>query len=370
MKTLLAATVLALTSVVAAKAQSIDTAQVFKQAAPAVVLIVTQKSGTPLEQGTGVVVSRDGLILSALHVMKGADRALVKLRNGDVYDNVVVAAFDVRRDLVVLKVPAFDLPAVPVGNSNETKEGDPVAMISNPEGLEGSITQGIVSAIRDVGDLGFKAIQTTAAASPGSSGGAILDANGKLIAILSFKVVGGENLNFGIPVNYGRGMLDSHDSFPLNQLTTRLEEGSVRPLSQIGSPTPADISGDWVSLTSGHRFKMRLDDGHAYVERLFTEEQAKLGLTYLCDLKSDKNVYTGTCRAQVPARWYDHWRGEWRSRVCQLDFGMEFGKYSPTRIEGRSQTKGRGEEWSGKDLSDCGKRVPLEWSNFVWIRPN
>jgi len=160
---------------ICASAQNIDTAGLFKQDSAAVVLIISQKSGSPVGQGTGVLVSKDGTIVSALHIMEGADSAVVKLRNGDVYDTVAVIAFDPRRDLILLKISGFDLPTLPLGNSNEAKEGDPVAVISNPKGLEGSITQGIISAVREIGDLGFKVIQTTAAASPGSSGGGHLE---------------------------------------------------------------------------------------------------------------------------------------------------------------------------------------------------
>jgi hypothetical protein len=354
-----------------ANAQNIDTARLFKQDSPAVVLIITQKSGIPIGEGSGALVTKDGTILSALHVVQGGDSAVVKLKSGDVYDKVSVVAFDARRDLVVMKIPGFHLPVLPLGDSNDVKEGDPVATISNPEGLERSISQGIVSAVRDIGDLGFKVIQTTAAASPGSSGGAILNANGELIALLSFKVVGGENLNFGIPVNYARGMLDNHETFPLSQLAARIGQESIQPPSQIGRTTPTDISGEWMNL-NGVRFRIWVQEGHAYAQWAGSEEVAK-GIpeaTIICDLESEGERYNGTCRLRATSRWYDRWYMQWRSRACQEDLQIEFNKCSPTRIEGRMQTKGAGEKWSDKDKSNCGERFPLKWGDFVWIRPN
>jgi S1-C subfamily serine protease len=107
-----------------AQAQNIDAARLFKQDSPAVVLIISQKSGTPIGEGTGILISKDGMILSALHVVQGGDSAVVKLKSGDVYDKVSVIAFDARRDLVVLKVSGFDLPVLPLGNSNDVREGD------------------------------------------------------------------------------------------------------------------------------------------------------------------------------------------------------------------------------------------------------
>jgi hypothetical protein len=300
---------------------------------------------------------------------------VVKLRNGDVYDSISVIAFDARRDLIILKVSGFDLPTLPLGNSNEAKEGDPVAMISNPKGLEGSITQGIISAVREIGDLGFKVIQTTAAASPGSSGGAILNASGELIGILSFKVLGGENLNFGIPVNYARGMLDTHESFPLSDLASRIGVGSAKPLSQLAEATPTDASGGWKSLLTGNTYKVRLEEGHAYVERTLTDKQRGAGIFDLCDLNMENGQYRGVCRRQFFVTWrrwtklsgvYDE-----QHKLCSYQGQMEITKQSPTRVEGRTENLTTPiEKWSFNDYKECGKRFKLEWMDFVWIRPN
>jgi S1-C subfamily serine protease len=356
------------------QAQNIDTARLFKQDSPAVVLIISQKSGTVV-LGSGVLVSKDGTILSALHVVQGGDSTVVKLKSGDVYDKVSVIAFDARRDLVVLKISGFDLPVVPMGNSNDVREGDPVAIISNPVGLEGSISQGIVSRVRDIsdvreGEIGFKVIQTTAATSPGSSGGAILNANGELIALHSFKVVGGENLNFGIPVNYARGMLDTHESFPLSQLASRIGGEAVKPVSQLAEAKPTDISGEWKSLLSGRGYRVRLEERHAYVEWALTDEQAKLGISQLCDLKAEGDGYRGACTSHWVGRWYDKWHQEWKARACQLQLRIEFNKVTPLRIEGRGEERGYGEKWSEKDVKNCAERLPTEWRDFVWIRPD
>lgn len=362
------ASVLLAALTVRAQAQNIDTTRLFKQDSPAIVLIVTEKSGTPISEGTGALVSKDGTILSALHVVQGGDNAVVKLKGGDVYDKVSVVAFDARRDLVVLKIQGFDLPALPLGNSNDVKEGDPVAMISNPKGLEGSISQGIVSAVRNIGDLGFKVIQTTAAASPGSSGGAILNANGELVAILSFKIVGGENLNFGIPVNYAHGMLDSHESFPLTELSSRLAAGGVKPASQLTEATPSDISGEWKSMTSGNRFKVRLEEGHAYTELLLTDEQRTAGVFQLCDLKLENGRYHGICNVRYVVSW--HSSSGTVFKACSAPIQREITRYTPARVEGRYEVIPPVGEWSFKEFKECGKRFKLKWDDFVWVRPD
>ena len=351
-------------------AQNIDTARLFREDSPAVVVIISQKSGAPIGEGSGALISKDGTILSALHLVQDGDSAVVKLKSGDVYDKVSVIAFDARRDLALLKIRGFDLPVLPLGNSNDLKEGDPVAAISNPEGLEGSISQGIVSAVREIGDLGFKVVQTTAAASPGSSGGAVLNANGELVAVLSFKIVGGENLNFGIPVNYARGMLDTHESFPLSELASRIAAEPVKSPSQLAEATPTDISGEWKSLLTGRIRRVRLEENHAYAELEVTDQEAKSGLFQLCDLTGVGDHYQGTCRIQRVFRWFDRWHQEWKTGACQFQGRMEFTKFSPLRIEGRVEERGVGEKWSDKDNRNCGERFPLKWEDFVWIRPD
>jgi hypothetical protein len=272
---------------------------------------------------------------------------VVKLKNGDVYDKVSVTAFDARRDLVVLKVPGFDLPVLPLGNSNDVAEGDPVAMISNPKGLEGSISQGIISAVRDIGELGFKVIQTTAAASPGSSGGAILNAKGELIAILSFKIVGGENLNFGIPVNYARGMLDNHESFPLSELASHIGTGSVKAISQLTDTTPTDISGEWKSVMSGSGFKVRLDGAHMYTELLLPDEQRATGFFQMCDLKMENGRYHGTCNISFGVSWGNSLGTV--HKTCSAQMQREITRYTNTRIEGRVEVIAPIGEWSFRD---------------------
>jgi len=339
-RTLTTACVVFYVLAVRAQAQNIDTARLFKLDSPAVVLIICQRAGSPIAEGSGVIVSKDGVILSALHVVQGGDSAVVRLKSGDVYDKVSVIAFDVRKDLVVLKIPGFDLPVLPLGNSNDTKEGDPVAMISNPKGLQGSITQGIVSAIRDMGE-GYKVIQTTAAASPGSSGGAIFNANGELIAILSFKIVGGENLNFGIPVNYARGLLDTHESFPLTQLPR---------------PTPAALPELWKSTTTGKEYRVKMDSDQLTAEwSNIPPEAAKQGAYIRSECHRSGTRWVGRSNIFLQCSLRNG-----KTKMCPIVLRFEIDSISADRITG------------GGDILrefDCGScRVgKTGWGPFIWV---
>jgi tetratricopeptide (TPR) repeat protein len=157
---------------------------------------------------------------------------------------------------------------------------------------------------------------------------------------------------------------------PRNKTYREDYERLLRPSSQLGEAAPTNISGEWTSLTSGIRRSVRLEQGHAYVERQFTEEQSKLGMVQLCDLTGAGGKYEGTCKYEWVVRSYDRWHGQWKTRSCQSQRQMEFTNLSPSRIEGRAEEKGAGEEWSDKDKSNCGERFQTKWQDFVWIRPN
>ena len=176
---------------------------------------------TPTGLGSGVLVDGAGVLVTNLHVVKGALSAAVKLSNGDAYDDVSVIAFDSRKDLILLKIKGFKLPSAEFGDSDSLVVGQKVYAVGAPKGLELTLSEGIVSGLRDSGD-GFRVVQTSAAISPGSSGGGLFDEHGRLIAVTTFKIVGGENLNFALPVNYVRGMMGTTPTLTLAELAKRL----------------------------------------------------------------------------------------------------------------------------------------------------
>ena len=107
---------------------------------------------------------------------------------------------DERKDIAILKVKATNLPALTTIDSNAVKIGATVYAISNPKGLENSLSSGLISSIRSA--EGFRVFQFTAAISPGSSGGALLDDNGSFIGLAFASFRDGQNLNLAIPANH------------------------------------------------------------------------------------------------------------------------------------------------------------------------
>lgn len=161
--------------------------------------------------GSGVILSSDGYILTCAHVVDGADTVTVTTSDGTEYDAEVVGS-DTADDIAVLKIDATDLTAAVIGDSDAASVGETVYADGNPGGtLSGTITEGIVSALNreitvetDSGEaITLNVIQTSAAVSPGSSGGGLFNDRGELIGVVNAKSsdTSNEGLGFAIPIN-------------------------------------------------------------------------------------------------------------------------------------------------------------------------
>jgi S1-C subfamily serine protease len=192
---------------------------------PAVVLIDV-KTASNTRQGSGFVVDPTGRILTNYHVIRDATSARVKLSSGDVYEDVQILAQDPRRDIAVLQVEGFDMPSLELGNSDSVHIGTPVVLIGSPLRLENTVSTGIISGRRQE-PQGYQLLQVSAPASPGSSGGPVLGADGKVVGIAVSQMEGGQNLNFAVPINYARGLLTHLGDKPVAVLrATDLTSGS------------------------------------------------------------------------------------------------------------------------------------------------
>jgi len=155
---------------------------------------------------------------------------------------------------------------------------------------------------------------------------------------------------------------------PNNPIFKQNYERLLQPLSQVAEATATDISGEWKSLTSGSTFRVRLQEGHAYIERLFSDEQRAAGAFQMCDLKMEDGRYHGACSIQFPVTWTNSF-GQ-TQKVCTFQLQRVIAKYTPTRVEGSMEEIKPIGEWSFRDYRDCGKRLKPEPKGFVWIRPN
>ncbi len=172
---------------------------------------------TPSERtlASGVIVSKDGYLLTNRHVIEGADEIVVTLSDGRTTPAKVVGS-DAETDLAVLHVELKDLPVITLGRVEESRVGDVVLAIGNPFGVGQTVTMGIISALgrNHLNLTNFENyIQTDAAINPGNSGGALVNASGNLIGINSAiftKASGGSlGIGFAVPVSTAKEVLES-----------------------------------------------------------------------------------------------------------------------------------------------------------------
>lgn len=205
-----------------------------------VLLVMEDANGQPLSLGSGFFV-RNGEIASNLHVVEGATRGYAKLVGQKTkYDIEGITAVDLERDLVLLKISASWSEVLSLSNSDTVQVGEPIYAVGNPQGLEGTFSQGIVSSIRKVGT--DKLLQITAPISPGSSGGPVLNGQGEVIGVSVATFRGGQNLNFAIPSNYLKTLLSKSGSVkPLAQVKTAKGKQSI--LSGLGGKSSEGVLG-------------------------------------------------------------------------------------------------------------------------------
>lgn len=191
-------------------------------------------SSQVLGQGSGFLIGPDGLSVSALHVMAGSDRATARTGDGRLFSVLEVQAFDADRDLIVFRIgrrysAQQEWPSgaavLSLASGSRIKVGDRVITLTSPEGYENSFSDGVVSAIREMD--GQRMVQTTAALSPGSSGGPIMDRRGRVIAIATSQQSEGQNLSFGTPVETLSVLLRRREPMGYAELQSRLQERAI-----------------------------------------------------------------------------------------------------------------------------------------------
>ncbi|MCE9554896.1 MAG: trypsin-like peptidase domain-containing protein, partial [Planctomycetes bacterium] len=226
-----------------------------------------QQSGRELTgQGSGVIVDKEGYILTNWHVIAGATQINVHL-NGDAPHRATLIGLDAEMDLALLQVNQKDLTPIPWGSSSEIEVGDPVWAVGSPFGLENTVTFGIISGKgrRNVGGDSAKVfLQTNASINPGNSGGPLVNIRGELVGInTAILAAPNSGIGFAIPSDtarkvYERLKNDRPERPPANgylgvrfrPLTPELVESlSLKPeqdgglVARVGTGSPAEEAG-------------------------------------------------------------------------------------------------------------------------------
>lgn len=178
--------------------------QIFAKNKKAVVFITTYNLlGEPLLQGSGFFLAEDGVVATNYHVIKDAASIQVKTYDDRILQPEGVIHLDEENDVALIKFKVKEetkLYKIRLGDPSKLEVGEQIYAIGNPKGLESTFSDGIVSGIREI-NKGVKLIQITAPISQGSSGGPVLNKDGRAIGISTFLIKDGQNLNFAFPIS-------------------------------------------------------------------------------------------------------------------------------------------------------------------------
>jgi len=189
-----------------AHAAPLSPEQLFEKLSKSVFVVQTfDKDKKGLALGSAVAIG-PGVVITNCHVLRKAQSVTVS--RGNVKYSAIAQHFDPERDLCSLKVKDLEAPAVPLGNSAQLHVGQKVYAIGAPLGLELTLTEGLVSSLRGT-EGAPRLVQTSAAISPGSSGGGLFDTEGRLVGVTTFQFKG-QQLNFALPADWIRELPERH----------------------------------------------------------------------------------------------------------------------------------------------------------------
>lgn len=172
--------------------------QIFVKTSPSVVVVdILNDNGKSIGQGSGVVIAPNQVVTNCHVAQKGKS---LRVRQSDKKYNATLLYTDPERDLCQLDVPNIQAPPVVLGTAKKLRVGQRVYAIGAPKDLELTLSEGLISSLREY--EGSQYIQTSAAISPGSSGGGLFDDHGQLVGITTFQILEGQNLNFALPVDW------------------------------------------------------------------------------------------------------------------------------------------------------------------------
>jgi len=207
-------------------------AEIARISIPSIVLIRTS-----IGEGSGFFAGGGGRIVTNYHVIRGAAEAVVVTADHVEHKDVEVIAIDKARDLAVLRIRAAGQQPLALGNAQAAGVGEHVVAIGNPLGLGDTVSDGLLSGVRDFGD-GVSVLQISAPISPGSSGGPVLNDRGQVIGIATFVITRGQNLNFAVPIDAAKALLGGTVGRPLSAFIEAGQgQGQVRHIPHLPAST-------------------------------------------------------------------------------------------------------------------------------------
>jgi len=309
-----------------------------KDAHGAVVSIIMSKDGSPIAQGSGFLISKDGLILTNYHVIESGNSAIAKLPDGAFYVVDGVLAFDKARDVAIIKAHGENFRTLTLGNSDQLQVGEEVVAIGNPLSLESTVSNGIISGIRTIEEEGGKFLQVTTPISPGSSGGPLFNMAGEVVGITTLYFKGGENLNFAIPINDAKRLLLANSS------------------KAQALPNETELPPIWRSATTGKEYRVQIDGDRLTAEWSNIPPQAAQQGAYIrSECRRSGARWVGTSRILLSCSL-----PHGKTKMCPMLLRFEVDFISSDHITGG------GEILKDFDCGSCEVRK-TGWGPFSWV---
>lgn len=239
-------------------AMALPADQLYARLAPSVWQVVTfDPQGKPVGIGSAVVTGKETLLTNCHVLITGRSAAI---RQGNRSFGVTLQYADVDNDMCQITARSLDAPAVELGDSDKLTVGSRIYALGNPQGLELTLSDGLISALRKDAKQALSWIQISAPISPGSSGGGVFDEEGRLIGISTGGLKNGQNLNIAIPIKLASSLPERHAAFTA-QLAARKKDLPPAPapgapaLSTAPSSRPALRASGYADVEDIGKFK-------------------------------------------------------------------------------------------------------------------
>lgn len=265
--TLLALAMVACCQVQAADSPELKPEQLYKQATASIITLSAERKDGSKVTGSGFLAQKEGLAVTAWHVVRNAKKVTAKFENGEEFEVSGLVDRDEKRDVALVRVKVFGRPLIAT-EANDPAVGSKAYVIGAPKGLEFSISDGLISQVRTID--GVKVFQYSCPSSPGNSGGPLINSQGKVLGVVSFQFREGQNLNFAIPISYVLG-LDSSlptqqwDSVPASMggatATFSVKKGEDGSVPQLKMPAIKRMTVEYV-VPKKEPYTLRLGDYH------------------------------------------------------------------------------------------------------------
>jgi S1-C subfamily serine protease len=182
--------------------QDLSAEQIFEKVNDAIVVVYTYDfEGDKHAQGSGIILVDKGILVTNFHLFAGCEKIEIK-RKDTIINHSGIIGLSVEKDILILKIDETDFPGISIAQPDPLKVGQKIYAIGSPLGYENSMSEGMISGLREIGESKNSFIQITASSSPGSSGGAVLNTKGELIGMVSMGyLLIGQDMNFAIPIS-------------------------------------------------------------------------------------------------------------------------------------------------------------------------